>query len=464
MAQVDVDARNDTTLHQALSRALDFGKGLVHVLGPKSERVVVFSTKRACPSCGRSFAELDPRLFSFNSKHGWCDSCFGTGVEMTGFDEEQSARKSGGNEWYEHEPTPCKACDGHRLNPIALNVRFRDQSVASLASGSVERHRRILLEAETESPRDPDRTRSAGRDPGPPAIPGAGGPGLPATGSLRADALGWGSAAHPARSAVGLHLQGVCYVLDEPTIGLHPRDNEVLLGALTQLSGQRNTLVVVEHDEDTIRRARLCARPRPASRLVRGGEVVGAGTVADLIANPRSTTGRFLREPLQHPAQPLRGVDADTPRLKLERVQLHNVTKTDVGIPLGRLVVVTVSRAPASRPWRGMCCTQTCAACSSTATTTARGRRNPPPKPRDPDRLQRHPRHRERGPRVGSRSDTDRQDPALLPGDLYRLLDDIRRIFEGTTEARIRGYTSSRFSFNTAAGAAKPVRARASND
>ena len=93
VAQIDVDAKNDTALHQALSRALDFGKGLVHLVGPASDRVVVFSTKRACPSCGTSFAELDPRLFSFNSKHGWCDSCFGTGLEMTGFDEEQSGEE-----------------------------------------------------------------------------------------------------------------------------------------------------------------------------------------------------------------------------------------------------------------------------------------------------------------------------------------------------------------------------------
>src|SRR5882762_1203535 len=106
VAQIDVDAKNDTALHQALSRALDFGKVLVHVLGPKSDQVVVFSTKRACPSCGRSFAELDPRLFSFNSKHGWCESCFGTGVEMTGFDEEHSGEEFWSNESYEHDHTP----------------------------------------------------------------------------------------------------------------------------------------------------------------------------------------------------------------------------------------------------------------------------------------------------------------------------------------------------------------------
>src|ERR1700724_808314 len=300
VAQIDVDAKMDTALHQALSRALDFGKGLVHVLAPSSARVVVFSTKRACPSCGRSFAELDPRLFSFNSKHGWCDSCFGTGVEMTGFDEEQSGEEIWWNEWYEHDPAPCEACDGQRLNPIALNVRFRERSVASLASGSVERTSEFfsklkLNPRETQIGRDllaeiRARLQFLGRV------------GL---GYLQLDrsapTLSGGEAQRIRLAAqLGSNLQGVCYVLDEPTIGLHPRDNEVLLGALTQLAGQRNTLVVVEHDEETIRRADHVIDLGPQAG-VRGGEVVGSGTVQDLMRNPRSTTGRFLREPLLHP-------------------------------------------------------------------------------------------------------------------------------------------------------------------
>src|SRR4029077_17208483 len=133
---------------------------------------------------------------------------------------------------------------------------------------------------------------------------------------------------------------GVCYVLDEPTIGLHPRDNAILLESLSELASHRNTLVVVEHDEDTLRRADHVLDLGPAAG-VRGGELVGAGTVQDLIRNPRSITGRFLRAPLLHPAQPLRAVNAATPLLTLERVTLHNVRGVDVRIPLARLVVIT---------------------------------------------------------------------------------------------------------------------------
>src|SRR4029077_21100448 len=122
--------------------------------------------------------------------------------------------------------------------------------------------------------------------------------------------------------------------------GLHPRDNQILLACLAELAGHRNTLVVVEHDEETIRRADHVLDLGPQAG-VRGGELIGAGTVADLMRNPRSTTGRFLREPLLHPARPHRAVDAGTPLLARERVALHSSRGRDVTVPLGRLVVIT---------------------------------------------------------------------------------------------------------------------------
>ncbi len=251
---------------------------------------------------------------------------------------------------------------------------------------------------------------------------------------------------------LGSNLQGVCYVLDEPTIGLHPRDNEVLLGALTQLSGQRNTLVVVEHDEDTIRRADYVLDLGPQA-VVRGGEVVGAGTVDDLMRNPRSTTGRFLREPLQHPAQPLRAVGADTPQLKLEKVQLHNVTKTDVSIPLGRLVVVTgVSGSGKSTIARDVLYTNLRRLMIDSNNNGSRQKKKGTPKERELIGCS----------AIRGIDNVDRvlevdqtpigKTPRSCPATYIGFWDDVRRIFEGTTEARIRGYTSSRFSFNTAGG------------
>jgi excinuclease ABC subunit A len=468
VAEIDIDVKTDTALHQALSRALDFGKGIVHVLGPKSDRVTVFSTKRACPSCGRSFAELDPRLFSFNSKHGWCDSCYGTGVEMTGFTEEQSGEEIWWNDWYEHDPSACSACEGQRLSPVALNVRFRDQSIAKLAGESVEGAGEFFTKLKL-GPREKEIARDLLAE-------------IRARlkflervglGYLQLDrsapTLSGGEAQRIRLAAqLGSNLQGVCYVLDEPTIGLHPRDNEILLDALSELSGHRNTLVVVEHDEDTIRRADHVLDLGPAAG-VRGGEVVGSGTVQDLIRNPRSITGRFLREPLQHPAQPLRHVDDRTPRLKLERVALHNVKGTDVRIPLGRLVVITgVSGSGKSTVARDVLYTNLRRMLiesngnGSRAKGNGRGNGNGGVKKGNGGNGRAKAAELIGCSAVRGIEHVDRvlevdqtpigKTPRSCPATYIGFWDDIRNIYAGTTEARIRGYTASRFSFNTAGG------------
>ena len=449
VVEVDVSVRNEAALRAGLARALDFGKGLVHVLGPKSQRVTVFSTKRACPSCGRSFSELDPRLFSFNSKHGWCEACFGTGVEIPGFEAEHSGEEKWWNEWYTHAPQACGTCAGERLNPTALSVRFRERSIAALAGQSVAASQEFFAKLrlgprEREIARDllaEIRARLKFLD-------------RVGLGYLQLDraapTLSGGEAQRIRLAAqLGSNLQGVCYVLDEPTIGLHPRDNEILLDSLSELASHRNTLVVVEHDEETIRRADYVLDLGPHAG-VRGGEVVGAGTVKDLMRSPRSVTGRFLREPLLHPAQPHRSVSTSTPRLLLERVALHNIKGCEVSLPLGRLVVIT-------------------GVSGSGKSTVAR------------DVLYANLRHllgenaaRGRGARrsgtarligCGAISGLEHLDrvlevdqtpigktPRSCAATYIGFWDEIRRIYAGTTEARIRGYTTSRFSFNTTGG------------
>jgi len=424
------------------------------VLTAGSKRVTVFSTRRACPACGKSFAELDPRLFSFNSRHGWCGSCYGTGLEIPGFDAEQSGEELWWNEWYADEPQPCGSCGGKRLNGIALNVRFRGHSIAALAAHSVtssaQFFARLRLGArEREIARDllteiRARLRFLERV------------GL---GYLQLDraapTLSGGEAQRIRLAAqLGSNLQGVCYVLDEPTIGLHPRDNRILLASLTELAGHRNTLVVVEHDEETIRRADHLLDLGPEAG-VRGGELVGAGTVGDLTRNPRSTTGRYLREPLLHPAQPQRAVTPATPLLTLGRVALHNLRGVDVRIPLGRLVVITgVSGSGKSTVARDVLYTNLRRRLASQA-RGGNGRAG------NPGRRASAPRligcdallgieHLDRVLEVDQTpiGKTPRSCPATYIG----FWDEIRRIYAGTTEARIRGYTTSRFSFNTAGG------------
>ena len=449
VADIEVRARSEAALHDGLARALDFGKGLVHVLASQGGRVTVFSTKRACPSCGRSFAELDPRLFSYNSRHGWCESCYGTGVEMPGFDDEQSGEELWWNEWYALAPPRCGACDGRRLNSTALNVRFRDRSIAALSAGSVAATGEFFARL-----RPGPREREIARD---------------LLGEIRARlkflervGLGYleldrgaptlsGGEAQRIRLAaqLGSNLQGVCYVLDEPTIGLHPRDNQILLESLTELAGHRNTLVVVEHDEETIRRADHVLDLGPEAG-VRGGELIGAGTVADLMRNPRSTTGRFLRQPLLHPEKPHRAVDAATPLLTLERVALHNIRGSDVRIPLGRLVVITgVSGSGKSTVARDVLYANLKRLLGKPAAAHRRPRRAAAAQLIGCAAV----RGLEHIDRVLEVDQTPiGKTPRSCPATYIGFWDDIRRIYAGTTEARIRGYTASRFSFNTAGG------------
>ena len=139
---------------------------------------------------------------------------------------------------------------------------------------------------------------------------------------------------------LGSNLQGVCYILDEPTIGLHPRDNEILLDTLDKLAEKGNSLLVVEHDEDTIRRADYVLDLGPGAGS-RGGEIVAAGTAEELQRSPDSLTGNFLAQPLQHPFEPRRAVNSRMPALVVREPTLHNLKRENVRVPLGRLVVFT---------------------------------------------------------------------------------------------------------------------------
>ena len=139
---------------------------------------------------------------------------------------------------------------------------------------------------------------------------------------------------------LGSNLQGVCYVLDEPTIGLHPRDNVALLDTLDRLRSKGNTLIVVEHDEDTIRRADHVIDLGPGAGA-RGGWLVAQGTAAELAGLCNSVTGRCLAAPLRHSRSRRTPVDRDTPAIDIRGAVLHNLRDIVARIPLGRLTVVT---------------------------------------------------------------------------------------------------------------------------
>ncbi|MFM7395856.1 MAG: excinuclease ABC subunit UvrA [Gammaproteobacteria bacterium] len=437
VARLGISARGEADLRAKLAEALQHGKGVVQVLPLGSRKPIVFSTKRACPGCGTSFAELDPRLFSFNSKQGWCGACFGTGLELSGFDEEQTGEEALWNEWHDGEEHPCRTCQGERLNAVARAVRFRGKSIGSFTCQPVSKSLASLVGLKLEK-----RERAIARDLlveirsrlGFLERVGLGYLGL----DRAAPTLSGGEAQRIRLAAqLGSNLRGVCYVLDEPTIGLHPRDNRILLEALGELAAHHNTLVVVEHDEDTIRRADYVIDLGPGAG-VRGGQIVGRGKLKDLVANPDSVTGRYLKHPLKHGTTPHRAVDAKTPSLIIENARLHNLSGINVRIPLGRLVVVTgVSGSGKSTLARDVLYTSAKVIVSqdgeAIGCSAIRGIQAV-------DRVL----EVDQTP-IGK---TPRSCPATYVG----IWDDIRKIFSNTSEARLRGYEAGRFSFNTAGG------------
>ncbi len=480
------------TPQQLVDEALSVGKGTLLALD-NDGRVTVHSTERACPGCGRSFQPLDPKQFSYNSAQGWCPRCRGFGELFYLPDADRGARADAIEEswwsWQEGKREPCPECAGARLNPVSRAVRL----LAGMPEGKGRR---------------PDAA---------PTIDGVGGMSV---GEAHAWAAGLGFGERDAQIArdivpeiisrlrvleeiglgylalsrsvttlsggeaqrirlaaqLGSNLSGVLYVLDEPTIGLHARDNEQLLDALARLKARGNSLLVVEHDEETMRRADHVIDLGPGAG-VEGGRIVAAGTLAELAEHPESVTGRCLREPRRHPARgdrrpvvpptPLPPTTAQTSRprrgsgarrktgsqpsavvpqewLRLDGASVHNLRNLGVAFPLGRFVAVTgVSGSGKSTLVRE------CLLPALEHALAKPGKRGGSASAPNGARLSGHESLKavyevDQSP-IGR---TPRSTPATYVG----FFDDIRALFAQVPEARMRGYGAGRFSFNSPAG------------
>jgi len=440
VASLKVTAAAEGPLREAIARGLDLGKGMIRVAGVAGRSAEkLYSTERACPSCARSFDVPDPRLFSYNARHGWCRTCFGTGVVLKGFDEEHSGEEG---EWLEHETrVSCPACEGQRLRPEALAVRFRDRSIGELSALPVKAARSWF---EKLKPRA--RESAIARD----ILPEIRGRlafleqvGLAYLSLDRgAPTLSGGEAQRIRLAAqLGTNLQGVCYILDEPTIGLHPRDNRMLLETLHRLQAKGNTVVVVEHDEDTIRSAEHVIDLGPGAGE-RGGRLVAQGTVKQVMKAPESLTGQFLAHPLKHPFMARRPTrSGQAPALRIEGASLNNLHNVKLSLPLNRLVCVTgVSGSGKSTLVREVLYQNL---------SQRVGKRGRKPALRGCVSL-------EGWQELERVLEVDQtpigRTPRSCPATYVGVFDRIRKLFAETPEARLRGWNASRFSFNTTGG------------
>ncbi len=431
-------------LRAAIDASLGVSKGHFRIAWPALdqqqdvEKLELYSTTRSCSRCDQAFEDLDPRLFSYNSSQGWCSACFGTGISSNQYDQadddaldESIARDV------------CNKCNGKRLNPQALAVRFNGISIDRMTAWSVGTAKQRLSKLRLSA-----RQRHAARDvlaELTSRLAFLESVGLSYLSLDRAAPTLSGGEAQRIRLAaqLGSSLCGACYILDEPTIGLHSRDNKLLLSALQSLRDKGNTIVVVEHDEATIVSADNIIDLGPGGG-VRGGEVVATGTLAEIRENPASVTGAMLRSPLKHPMARTRTAPSIEYSVQVHAAKCHNLLGIDAVFPLQSLVCVTgVSGSGKSTLVRDVLFRNLAQVLSQRRTESE-------------SRLWINCDEITGWKHLRKVLEVDQRPigktPRSCPATYVNVWQTIRNLFAQTPEARLRGYSASRFSFNVAEG------------
>lgn len=458
----NISKKSNPKINEKLLRdALAIGRGTFYTLD-NARQETVYSRHWHCVKSGLSFDEPDPRWFSFNSSHGWCPTCEGYGIlserdNINGLEEDHPS--------IEKKSTVCPHCEGERLNPIARAVRLplgswkssdpeakskkakpahvpsclgpRLPELMSLPLPELERYLRSIHLKGREAKIASDLINEM----------------LQRLTFLRSVGLDYLTLARPMRALsggeaqritlaaqLGSNLQGVLYVLDEPTIGLHARDNERLIHTLHKLRDSGNTLVIVEHDEEVMKASDRVLDLGPGAGKA-GGSIIADGHWETIIQADESKTGRYLSLPFRHPIRGARRmISESTPQLRLSHIHRHNLRDLALTIPMSRLVVLCgVSGAGKStllleviKPLleaklkeNGRDDLSTLGKIESDLSIARLVEVDQSPLGR-----------------------TSRSTPATYLG----LLDTLRVLFTGVPLARQRGYASSRFSYNAKGG------------
>lgn len=519
-------------LTDSIENALAMAEGLltVDVIGGKE---LTFSQNFACPDCGISIPEIEPRSFSFNNPYGACPECFGLGYKME-FDEnlmipdqrlsiaegaiqvmgwqssgkegsfsnailqalakeykfsldtpyeklsekvrnmlihgadktvsvhykgqrgegnypilfdgliknvEQRYRETGSDTMkQEYEEfmriTPCQVCHGQRLKKEALAVTVADKNIYEVTSMSIDELHQYLKDLKLSAQQEliGQQVLKEIRN----RVGFLIDVGLDYLSLSRATGTLSGGEAQRIRLAtqIGSGLCGVCYILDEPSIGLHQRDNDKLLNTLKNLRDLGNTLIVVEHDEDTMREADYIVDIGPGAGS-HGGEVIAAGTAEEIMQIPESVTGQYLSGKLRIPVPKSRRKPQEW--LTVKGAAENNLKEIDVKIPLGVLTVVTgVSGSGKSSLVNEILYKHLA---------------------RDLNRARCIPgKHKEilGMEKLDKVIDIDQspigRTPRSNPATYTGVFDMIRDLFAGTPDAKARGYAKGRFSFNVKGG------------
>jgi excinuclease ABC subunit A len=485
----------------------------------------LFSSRFACPECELSFPEVEPRTFSFNSPYGACPTCQGLGVVSASFDGRPGQSAGAGAIADRSDREICPDCHGARLGPVGRAVTFAGWPIHKLLALTVTEAEslipRLLSQlSKSEIQNSKSEISSPARLVAERILPEV-------HNRLRylcEVGVGYLALDRPAQTLSGGEFQrariagclgsgliGVCYILDEPTIGLHPRDTRRLLDTLLALRARGNSLIVVEHDVDIMARADYLIDLGPGAGR-EGGRVVAQGRPAEVADDERSLTGRSLQRRLTRS----QAADSNRSRRKRRPVDLahclllkgaaaHNLKDLDVAFPLGTMTAVTgVSGSGKSTLVMETLVPRVRAALAQRQAPGAgtlplplgegrgEGRAGASVRPDAGPLAAPVPRPRKagRGNLAHRAVDVPAQQSAIesispnLPGieHIDRLVeidqsplgrnarsnpatasgmwDEIRRIFARTRDARVRGFRSGRFSFNAAGGRCEECRGR----
>ena len=521
-------------LFDSIEAALRIAEGYV-IIDTMDDNELLFSEHYACPICGFTVPELEPRLFSFNAPFGSCSECDGLGVRLEvdldlvvpdsslslregalapwnpissnyypqmleqamtqfGVDMEKPFEElseedknlifygSDGREFhfhYENEfggirdidipfegvvtnisrryhethsdytrnqmrgymnELTCHSCQGYRLNPQALSVRVGGQEglhIGQVSDLSIADHLELLkglhLSENAETIARPILKEIKDR------LTFLNNVGLNYLTLSRSAGTLSGGESQRIRLAtqIGSNLSGVLYILDEPSIGLHQRDNDRLIDSLKKMRDLGNTLIVVEHDEDTMREADWLIDVGPGAGVF-GGEIVAAGTPAQVAKNKKSITGQYLSGKRRIPVPSERRV-GNGRFIEITGASQNNLKDVTARFPLGKFIAVT-----------GVSGSGKSTLVNSILKKTIAQKLN-----HNPDKPGKHKKvtgieHIDRLIDIDQSpiGRTPRSNPATYTG----VFDDIRDLFAQTNEAKIRGYKKGRFSFNVKGG------------
>lgn len=379
------------------------------------------STSMACVECGSSFTEIEPRTFSFNSPYGACPTCDGLGV----INKKES-------------PATCPDCDGTRLAIAGRRVTIAGKSIADLTAMSLRcavawmKDCQVGLTALQQKVAEPIHREVERRLE---YLVRVGVSYL--TLDRAAETLSGGELQRVRlATSIGSGLVGVCYVLDEPSIGLHPADHDQLISCIRDLQTKGNTVVIVEHDEATMLASDKLIDVGPAAGI-QGGRIISEGTPKQVSKDKRSLTGEYLSRKRSIPIPPQRRVPAGW--LTLKKASTNNLKDITAKLPLGTLIGVSgVSGSGKSSLINDTLLPALC---------RKLGLQSQPPG---------------EFASISGATKIDKvvaidqapigRSPRSCPATYAGVLDEIRKVFAATRQAKTRGFSPSRFSFNSRDG------------